>query len=337
MKWTVWHAFLFCLFLGLAGWLSWRYFVIVPTGAILSSEPPAPSTKPDGSAAPPEQDPVQEMGPFAQEPRFHDVIQVYVDELAKYKQLNFISIPNDNDPDGITDDISAVLPSRLRQFPQSDDVLGKQSPQIIRALAAHVALFIARYAGMSSKEYLERLGPHAVFGIQQGQYGELKFIYQNFLPNMSPPPLNGGQTEYRRCFNELDALTNQYRSGAGHAVAFSTDPLGLTGVLAEVPAETAYGQNALLDGFLTPNQQLYFDGKISQGIFVLTTPWPAAPATYLPPIVVRSEVCVIIRTRDDMYPVHLSSIYDPKLERWWLVTAQRCCSPRLFSSPPPGF
>jgi hypothetical protein len=284
------------LFIGLTGWLCDRYFFALPRNNLTAGE-------------------IAEMGDFARAPRYRDLVETYLDNLKEYRSLNFTAISSPDDVDGIA---GALAPS-LAGLPES------------AGLARHLAVLIARCAGMDSAEYLRNL-PGVAFNIPQHSLGHLRWAADLYLPGENAPDQNADPADVQAVFEKFYALGKTYRSGSGRVTAFAGQGPGFRVAVVSMPAGTAFDVIDALDKQLTPAEQDFYWGKLSFGDLVLTTPPPESlEAT----TVLRSSVCIIMKTAGgDIYPFHFNSYYDAAKQKWFLLTAERACSPRMGNTPP---
>jgi hypothetical protein len=186
---------------------------------------------------------------------------------------------------------------------------------------------------MQGNDYLQALGPGVVFNVPDHSLGHFRDEYQHFLGVTAAPELLGNPALIEKAFFQFDATDRKFRAGSNQAVACATEPEGMIAMIQEVPAREAYKMFNPLDSVFTSQEQDVFWGGVSLGDLVLTSP----PADLKNPDapVLRSQVCVVIKTQgDDMYPVHFQSCYDFRLKRWWLFATERAVSPRMATSPP---
>jgi hypothetical protein len=312
----------------LIGWLSYRYFVIVPpTLIVASSVQPGGNLGADGEGVLTQAD-LKEMGSFASEPRFRGAVNTYLADLAEYRRLTWTTVTSVHDARPIEDAISKVLAARLKQFPQSQATLNLYPPKVIQSLAKAASLALARCAGMPGQEYIEQLGGGFVY--HPASYPKVVNEYKGLFPGQIPPPENADQATWAKAFAKLDAAVRPFNA-SNDVVAFSTDALGFIAALHQVPTE-----NASIPAFflhfscLTSKQIRYFEGDLYEGQLILTSPTGDGKARS-PRL--QAELDFIVKTRgSDCYPVLLFFLYDELHDRWNLFLADRCCSPRMINT-----
>src|SRR5437867_2546238 len=100
-------ASVLALFLLLGGWLSYRYFVVVPRHIVVSDTSATSQPSPGKEFSLSDRE-IAEMGSYADSPRFRPVVVAYVQNLAKYKQLSFIEVSAQTDSQEIAATLSNV-------------------------------------------------------------------------------------------------------------------------------------------------------------------------------------------------------------------------------------
>jgi hypothetical protein len=320
MKRTLSMILVISLFSGLAGWLSYRYFVVVPIDARWDGQI-------DASA-------VAEMEDFNQ-PQFRHVILAYLQNLSDYGHLKMQSISVGSSIENIAEKLGPILDASLSRDKSTSLIVSQNGADLKSSLCRHVALLLGRCAGMPAEEYIEELGSAVRFRLPEN-IARMKYFHDEFDPDGSIPPADSDQATLRQFFIHIYSVEQQFRSGSNQIVAWSNDPNGFIALLDEPRPGTAlnelHGSFELVEGRLSPDQILRFRGKMAQGSLICTF-LPAVSATASAGII-RAQVGVIVRTKgNDYYPIHFHSYYDPAEKRWHLMYVNRNGSPRMGTSP----
>jgi hypothetical protein len=304
---ALYSIFVVLLFIGLTVWLGDRYFFVLPANNLTASQ-------------------IAEMGDFATAPRYRDLARTYLNDLKGYQALSFTPISSAEDVDGIARAIDPMI--RGTRLASTEPA----GADVIAGLSKHVALLIARCAGMPREEYLKELGPGVVFNVPQHSLGHLAWAMQIYLPGETAPDQNADPAIVQAVFEKFYALGDSYRGGSSRVVAFSTDAAGFKAALTEMPAGTAFDMVDPLDSQFSASDEDFFWGRLSFGDLVLTTPLPSSQDATT---VLRSSICIIMKTAGgDIYPFHFNSYFDPDRKQWLLLFAERACSPRMGKTPP---
>ncbi|CAN5327986.1 hypothetical protein BH09PLA1_BH09PLA1_13340 [soil metagenome] len=340
MKRVLWPLCVVALFTCLATWLLYRYTYSTPVRDQAGQEVPEVV--------------LSEIGGFA-EADFAPTVQRYLGNLDDYKKLPLRAVsspastlaPSSSvtssigadsataspDPKQIAAALKPFLVAGLRDDPRSAELLARQAPHVIDGLCEHIALLVARCAGMPSDEYLSRSGSGAEMRIDSGQRELLQYVCSTFVHGRAVPPESATQSEFRDFFKELYAVGLSFRSGSGRVVAWSQEPDGLICSIGEMPGELPDAD--LLTPRMSEAEQTRFYGSLSQAGLVINHPAGGKEVRErLGESVLRCHIILIVKTQgNDYYPLVFRSWYHPTSRRWWLSGANRQVSPRMATTP----
>lgn len=305
-----------CIFAGSAIWLTKRHFASRPV--IDQHGRPVPDVL------------VSEIGGFA-DPKFSGLLQDYLANLEFYRTLPTVQVTG-HSVGSFSGVLRPSLLARLKSDPVSAKALSGFPEDVQSQLVDHIALMLARCAGLPSVEYLERLQPSHQPHLPRN-IDLLNYVCNEFMNGRWVPLNELNEEAVVKLFEEAYELSTSYRGGAGRLVAWVQDSRGM---MCAVGLLSGSLRNAdLLIPRMTDAEANHYLGRLSQSAVVFETGQSEAARQIHPSTgVLHFQMVVIVLTAaGDMYPLHLKSWYDSNGKRWWLSEANRNSSPRMATMP----
>ena len=299
--------------------------------------------------------PLSQIGGFA-EPKYRETVDRYLDNLAYYRDLDAIPLPEivgEGDDGVLVNRVEAargagraprasrrsdgVLVNRVeaalrREFeerdPENRPAGVDMGGEALEALATRVELILRRLSGMPVDAYMASMDDAGLRPTFAGDRGLLRYVADTFLDGLEIPEGTIAPEETGRIFRELYEVGQSYRDGTSRITAVSLEPGGFVAAVRRVPDELPFAD--VLSPALSERERALFYGSLAQQSPVIYTPASDQGIVETP----RAHMAMIVETEGgDRYPITLQLKYDARSRAWHLTQASRQVSVRMATTP----